>query len=64
MWLSGLSWNLQIYSEVGYLSNPKNVYCLSVLVTASSGLQPEQFDQTKQRAGVTDGETHPDMSTC
>lgn len=62
--LTGSSWNRQIYFKVGYFSNPENVYCLSVFVTASSGLQPGQFDQTKQRAGVTDGETNPDMSTC
>lgn len=62
--LSGLSWNLQIYFKVGYFSNPENVYYISVFVTASSGFQPEQFDQTKQRAGVTDGKTNSDMSTC
>lgn len=46
-----------------YFSNPENTYYLYVFATASPGLQPEQFDQTQQRAGVADGETNPDMST-
>lgn len=31
--------------------------------TASAGLQPEQFNQEKQRAGVTHGKADPDLST-
>lgn len=35
-----------------------------VFAAASPGLQPKQFDQEKQRAGVAHGETDPDLSTC
>lgn len=35
-----------------------------MFATASPGLQPEQFNQEKQRAGVAHGETDPDLSTC
>lgn len=41
-----------------------SVASFSMFATASPGLQPGQFDQEKQRAGVTHGETHPDLSTC
>lgn len=62
-WLS--SWGCPAASRYGSecFSNPENTYYLSVFATASPGLQPEQFDQTQQRAGVADGETNPDMST-
>lgn len=46
-----------------YFSNSENTFYISVFATASPGLQPDQFDQTQQRAGVIDGETNPDMST-
>lgn len=48
-----------------FISISQSLCCLlSVFATASPGLQPEQFDQEEQRAGVAYGETDPDLSTC